>query len=667
MFGMLSLRVRIFLLFALICLGGSVLFLAGLIIGYLRLSDPAALSSFVIAGVIGICAIFGLSAWVWIKFDDHVAKPVERLAAELRARAHSGVDLEIDREAARFLGDLAPAAAAVTEKLSEARNATAHEVGRAIARTGREKAQLAAMLAEVPTGVVFCGPDDKIRLYNARAQVLLADGAEFGLDRPLGSFLKMSPFRQSYGRLCDAAQQQGSDILVSSGRAARLLEARMRLLAVAEEDASEPGYILTLRDVSSDLAIHAERAHLLSAAIEVGHAAVAALPEGAQTEELGHRLAEIEARKAPTDTQWWPMEALAAADLGAALRQRLSRKGIELTCDLPDLSLRCDGFAIVRLLERIALDWTNAGAGALRLTLVPNPYPGQDEACADLRLLSDAEDPPADLMARWLATPLSPGQCQFSGHDVLHCHGTELRAADGLHLRLMRAKAPYLAPALVEYDFELTRSVVLPDALAGRPLDALTFAVFDSETTGLSPEHDEICQLAAVRVVNGRILEHETFDTLVNPGRPIPKASRDVHGIDTQMVQDAPTPGEVIGAFHAYASGAILVAHNAPFDMAFLRRREAELGKSFDQPILDTVLISAILFGASATHTLDALCKRLDITIPDAARHTALGDALGTAQVLTKTLPMLRARGFGELGQLVKEFDRHSRLIANLN
>ncbi|MEM1342521.1 MAG: 3'-5' exonuclease, partial [Pseudomonadota bacterium] len=160
MFGMLSLRVKIFLLFALICLGGSVLFLAGLIIGYLRLSDPAALSSFVIAGVIGICAIFGLSAWVWIKFDDHVAKPVERLAAELRARAHSGVDLEIDREAARFLGDLAPAAAAVTEKLSEARNATAHEVGRAIARTGREKAQLAAMLAEVPTGVVFCGPDD---------------------------------------------------------------------------------------------------------------------------------------------------------------------------------------------------------------------------------------------------------------------------------------------------------------------------------------------------------------------------------------------------------------------------------------------------------------------------------------------------------------------------
>lgn len=662
MFETFSLRVKIFLLFALICVGGALLLIAGLVIGYARLGDAQALSSFVIAGVIGVCAILGLSAWVWLLFDDHVAKPVERIAADLRARAHSGVDLGLDRQASRLLGDLVPAAAALSEELSQARNATALEVGRATARLSREKVQLAAMLAEVPTGVLFCSSDHKILLYNARAQALLAEGAEFGLDRPLGGFLKMAPIRQAYGRLRDAARQDGADILVSSGRAARLLEARMRLLAVGEDSAAEPGYILTLRDVSADLAVHAERAHLLSAALDVAHSAVADLPPGAPSaEDFTARLAEIEARKAPTDTQWWPMESLAAADLGAALAQRLARKGIDLACDLPDLSLRCDGFAIVRLLERLALDWTNKGAGGLSLSL------DVDGTCVDLHLSSDAGDPGPDELELWLSTPLSPGQSQFAGRDVLHSHGTALKASGGLHIRLMRATAAYLAPALVEYDFELTRSLTLPDDLAARPLRQLTFVVFDSETTGLSPERDEMCQLAAVRVVNGRILESEAFDTLINPGRTIPKSASDVHGIDDAMVQDASAPAAAIQAFQSYAADAVLVAHNAPFDMAFLRRREREIGARFEQPILDTVLISAILFGASATHTLDALCQRLDITIPDAARHTALGDALGTAQVLIKSLPMLDARGFRTLGALVKEFDRHSRLIANLN
>ena len=133
------------------------------------------------------------------------------------------------------------------------------------------------------------------------------------------------------------------------------------------------------------------------------------------------------------------------------------------------------------------------------------------------------------------------------------------------------------------------------------------------------------------------------------------------------MVADAVGVEEAIARLHSFAEGCVLVAHNAPFDMAFLRRRERAIGKRFDQPILDTVLCSAILYGQSAEHTLDALCDRLSIVIPDADRHTAIGDAIGTADAFRKMIPMLEAAELPNLGALIKAFDKHARLIEHLN
>jgi DNA polymerase-3 subunit epsilon len=96
MFTTLSLRLRIFLFFAFLACATSGLAIAGLTLGYFRLGEDHALSAFVIAGAIAVLAIFALTTWVWVLFDENVAKPVERLAAEMRARAHADVDEEID-------------------------------------------------------------------------------------------------------------------------------------------------------------------------------------------------------------------------------------------------------------------------------------------------------------------------------------------------------------------------------------------------------------------------------------------------------------------------------------------------------------------------------------------------------------------------------------------
>jgi DNA polymerase-3 subunit epsilon len=671
MFTTLSLRLRIFLFFAFLACATSGLAIAGLTLGYFRLGEEHALSAFVISGVIAVLAIFALTTWVWVLFDENVAKPVERLASEMRARAHADVDEEIDHAPAKYLGDLGTAAAAVTSNLTETRNAMALAVGRETARLSAEKTRLETLLSEVPDGVLFCTPWHAIALYNGHARDILGGSEALGLNRPVRGLLRMAPITQAYERLVakehEADDDGGTDVLVTTRNGARMLEARMRLLRLEGQETERPGYVLTLRDVTADMATHLERTHLLEALLGGVKETVASLPQGAG-DALSRLAEETEQKKRRTDTGWWPMENLVAEDLGAALEARLSRKGIALACDLGPIVLRCDGFAVTRLLERLALDWTGDGVGELTLTLAAE---GGEEAVLSLEGRGDVADPAA--VAGWLATPLSPGMTGFTGAAVCTAHGMSVssepagpgRAALRFALPLARPDKTRPSRAVL-YDFDLLNADI-PEDLAAAKLKDLSFVVFDTETTGLNPQVDEVCQIAAVRVVNGKLLNAERFDMLVNPGRTIPAASTAVHHVTNEMVADAPGVAEAMARFHTFADGCVLVAHNAPFDMAFLRRREREIGRRFDQPILDTVLCSAILFGQSAEHTLDALCDRLSITIPEADRHTAIGDAIGTADAFRKMIPMLEAAELPNLGALIKAFDRHSRLIEHLN
>ena len=137
----------------------------------------------------------------------------------------------------------------------------------------------------------------------------------------------------------------------------------------------------------------------------------------------------------------------------------------------------------------------------------------------------------------------------------------------------------------------------------------------------------------------------ETFDQLVAPGRPIPPSSTQIHGITDAMVAKAPPFPEVASGFAAFSEGAVLVAHNAPFDLAFLKRLEAKSPLRFDHPVLCTARLSAALDGHLSDHTLDALAERYGVTLDEAIRHTALGDAEATAQIFLKLLAVLPSRG----------------------
>jgi DNA polymerase III epsilon subunit len=206
------------------------------------------------------------------------------------------------------------------------------------------------------------------------------------------------------------------------------------------------------------------------------------------------------------------------------------------------------------------------------------------------------------------------------------------------------------------YDFDLFDQDLDRDLLA-TPLRGLNLVVFDTETTGLEPSRgDEIVQIAGVRVLNARLLGEDRFDELVNPGRPIPRASSRIHGISDEMVAGMPPIGDVLRRFHAFVGDGVLVAHNAAFDMKFLKLKEQQIGVRFDQAVLDTLLLSVVLQPSHVTHTLDAIAYRFGVQSHD--RHSALGDALTTAEVLVKMIDVLEARGIHRLGEALEAADR---------
>ncbi|MGH8720670.1 MAG: 3'-5' exonuclease, partial [Burkholderiales bacterium] len=274
-----------------------------------------------------------------------------------------------------------------------------------------------------------------------------------------------------------------------------------------------------------------------------------------------------------------------------------------------------------------------------------------------------------DALALWESEPLRIGaqESPLSLRDVLERHGGELwlqrhglaGERDACFRFLLPAAEPVAAAARPDsgiesrpefYDFDLFAHSGAAQDLRARALGELSYTVFDVETTGLAPSAgDEIISIGAVRIVNGRLLKAEIFEKLVDPQRPLDPASTKVHGIDARMLAGQPRIEEVLPAFHKFCEDTVLVAHNAAFDMRFLELKEKSARVRFEQPVLDTLLLSALAQPALEDHRLETIAGRLGV--PVIGRHTALGDALLTGEAFLRLLALLRERGIATLGE----------------
>ncbi len=181
----------------------------------------------------------------------------------------------------------------------------------------------------------------------------------------------------------------------------------------------------------------------------------------------------------------------------------------------------------------------------------------------------------------------------------------------------------------------------------GQGLDE-TYVVFDIETTGFSPVNNRIIEIGAVKVQGEKILDR--YSTFVNPDVPIPFEIEKLTGINDAMVADAPGISEVLPQFLEFCEGAVLVAHNASFDMSFIVENSIRQGYPTDYTYLDTMVISRVLLPHQNKHTLDALCKTFGVSLEN--HHRAVDDAEATAHIFLRFLSMLKEEKISTLREL---------------
>ncbi len=388
-----------------------------------------------------------------------------------------------------------------------------------------------------------------------------------------------------------------------------------------------------------------------------------------EVQALSARVQRSSSEAAAVFQSRWPLEDMLGSDLLSAAGRRIEETlGIALNQSEadPNLWLRIESFSIMQALLFLAARLRDEFAiRHFSLRLRPSSQ-GADKA--ELDLIWSGATLSTETVMSWEIDPMRIGAeaSALSVREVVDRHGGAFwlerdRASNQAWFRFLLPTAAaqeqldganfVRSDSRPEfYDFDLFRVSPRSQALDDVRLADLSFTVFDTETTGLNPaEGDEIIQIGAVRVLNGKLLRHECIDQLVDPRREIPPASIPIHGISPDMVLGQPDIFAVLPAFHAFAYDTVLVAHNAAFDMRFLQLKEQPSGLVFDHPVLDTLLLSAVVHPGQDTHRLEAIAERFGVTV--IGRHTALGDAIVTAEIFVRLLPLLAEKGIHTLGQ----------------
>ncbi|MFL6717981.1 MAG: exonuclease domain-containing protein [Burkholderiaceae bacterium] len=571
----------------------------------------------------------------------------------------------------------------------------------ALRSLAQERNRLAALMADLALGVVMCNLEGRILLYNSHASALLdvGGGAAPGLGRSVFGLIERGLIVHALEQLQHGLQArpdgEAAPVLHALPRAAfvagmpdgRMM--RMQIAPVLDDAQALSGFVLTVDDISRQAQAQDRDAALLDRLLRQARAGVANIRAAAETlaayadmspqrrqrfiaaieeesQALAAAIGQATREREDETTRSWHLEEMRGDDLLALLQRRLEGRSLRLSvqslCE-PAPWLQVDSYALAQALARLGehiLRECDAGALALQLDA--------EGRLAWLAFIWHGLTPAPALLRQW-EEEAPDGGASLQAVAQRHGGDTVLLHQDGmLHWRLLLPALPAGSalplprpkPSRPEfYDFDLFSQAGQSAELDARPLSRLSCTVFDTETTGLDPGGgDDIIAIGALRIVNGRLLRQEQFERLVRPRRPVSPASFAVHGISDDMLRHQPGGAEVLAQFHRFVEDTVLVAHNAAFDLRFLRMREAEAGVTFDQPVLDTLLLSQALHPNQAEHSLEAIAARLGVAV--IGRHTALGDAIVTAEVFLRMLPLLAEAGIATLGQ-AREAARHTR------
>jgi DNA polymerase III subunit epsilon len=648
-----------------------------------------ALLSLVFGGMLLLFAV------AWAVLHWWVVRPIQVLTGEAETLALTQQNRGLLMSPSHALERLPRAVEHLAHKLAAARAGTAEAVAGATQRAEEQKSWLEAILLDLTEGIIVCNLEHRILLYNQAAARILNMRDTLGLGRSLFGLLTGEPVLQTLELLQQSGktafagpERQSHRFVCATVDVGTLLETRLSL--VRQPSGTASGYVLSFADIGPQIENLALRDAILRETMVEWRRPLANLRAAAETlfanpalkdadraafeeiiakevENLNDRFLEASRRYERLTAGPWPMSDIHSLDLFRLLQRHLSENdGIELTLVGMPLWLQADSHSLILALEhliRAVAGYT--GKSAFDIEALPGDNYGYVEVAWEGAPI------PSAAIESWLDEPLKGTIANRKARQILERHGSDLwsrpRGDGGACLRLplrlperpqIVMAGPPAAPRPEYYDFDLFK--LTDTALADTPLKKLRYVVFDTETTGIRPsEGDELIAIAAVRIVNGRILTGETFERLINPGRSIPAASVRIHGITEEMARDKPPARIVLPQFKNFVGDGVLIAWNAAFDMRFLELKQDEAAVRFDNPVLDALLLSIYVSNDPVNHSLLATAERLGVVVT--GRHTALGDAMATAAIWVKLLDLLEARGIRTLGQAYRI---SSRLVA---
>lgn len=245
----------------------------------------------------------------------------------------------------------------------------------------------------------------------------------------------------------------------------------------------------------------------------------------------------------------------------------------------------------------------------------------------------DATPSPSEMVAR--AAHFGHPAVAITDHGVCQAFPDAANAAKKHGIKVIYGVEAYLVDDLKKVVENVTSEQTLSE----------TFVVFDLETTGFNKEQDKIIEFGAVKIVNGEVVDR--FSQFVDPQMPIPPKITELTSITDQDVKGAKTIEEVLPAFMNFAQGSILVAHNASFDVGFIKNKASKLDMKVEHTVLDTVELSRTLFPHLSRHKLNTIAKHLGVSLDN--HHRAVDDAEATAEIFLKCIPLLEEEGVKNL------------------
>jgi len=571
------------------------------------------------------------------------------------------------------------------------------------ARTESEKEKniLAAVMSELSEGILICNSDGQIILYNKRSKQLFESGIGVkkernaqnglvGIGRSVFGIIEKELLVHALDEIAAGLKEENKNVssFITVSREDKLL--RAEAVPVLNHLKVFTGFILILEDITEQLENESRFDSLLLSFTRGVRASIAGIRSAIevvleypdikkdQFEELmriihqesitlGNMIDETFFNYSCRFNSMWPLVKMSAGDLIETVRKKAEEKpGVIIHYVKPDFPcwIKVDTYSMITaclfLLEELKNETGQQEFGCniecnnkfviINITWEGNPLKIETFRVLDKKIIRiEKEGKPLilkDIMKHHEAEAFSfidRNDTNRSCIRLLLPSTGECTSENIRNLTILPESRP------VYYDFDLFNQPGQVPEIDNRPLSELIYTVFDTETTGLNPAEDEIISIGAVRIVNNHLLREESFEQLVNPGRTLPFESIRFHGIEQHMLQNQPSIEQVLPRFLLFAEGTVLVAHNAAFDMRMLQVKELSAKTKFINPILDTMLLSAIVHPVHTDHNLEAIAARLGVNI--IGRHTALGDAIATGELFTKLIPLLAKMGIYTLKQ----------------